>query len=74
MHPPKKEGICDNCGFKLIQREDDSNEESIKNRLNIYNKITSPLVEYYKQKNVLTTQEVSEVINHLGQDVIRYKN
>ena len=69
MNPPKQEGICDNCGSKLIQREDDSNEESIRNRLNIYDEKTSPLTDYYEKKGVLTTQEVSERINRLGQDV-----
>ena len=71
MHPPKVEGICDKCGAKLVQREDDSNEESIRNRLNIYDEKTSPLVEYYNKKGVLDTQEVSEKINRLGQDVAK---
>ena len=69
MHPPKVEGICDNCGGKLVQREDDSNAESIQNRLNIYDEKTSPLVEYYKKQGVLKTEEISERINHLGNDV-----
>ncbi|MBQ8043863.1 MAG: adenylate kinase [Clostridia bacterium] len=69
MHPSKVEGICDKCGAKLKQREDDSSEESIKTRLNIYDEKTKPLVEYYEAKGVVTTQEVSERINRLGQDV-----
>lgn len=69
MNPPKVEEICDNCGSQLVQREDDSNEESIRNRLNIYDEKTSPLTEYYEKKGVLNTQEVSEKINKLGQDV-----
>ena len=69
MNPPKQDGICDNCGSKLVQREDDSNEESIRNRLNIYDEKTSPLVDYYEKKGVIETQEVSERINRLGQDV-----
>lgn len=69
MHPSKIEGICDNCGSKLVQREDDSNAESIQNRLNIYDEKTSPLVEYYKKQGVLKTEEVSERVNHLGNDV-----
>ena len=69
MHPSKVEGICDVCGSKLIQREDDSNADSIRTRLNIYDEKTSPLVEYYDKKGVVTTQEVSERINRLGQDV-----
>ena len=71
MHPPKVEGICDNCGGELIQREDDSSAESIQTRLNIYDEKTSPLVEYYEKQGVLKTEEVSERINHLGQDVAK---
>ena len=69
MHPSKVEGICDNCGAKLKQREDDSNEEAIRTRLSIYDEKTRPLVEYYEAKGVVTNQEVSEKINRLGQDV-----
>lgn len=68
MHPSKVEGICDKCGAELIQREDDSNEESIRNRLSIYDTQTSPLVEYYENLGVLRTEEVSEKINRLGKD------
>ncbi len=71
MHPPVKEGICDKCGAELVQREDDSNEESIRNRLKIYDEKTSPLVEYYNKKGVLRTEEVSESINRLGADVAK---
>lgn len=71
IHPPKVEGICDKCGSKLVQREDDSNEESIKNRLNIYDEKTSPLVKYYEEKGIVTTQEVSQKINRLGKDVAK---
>ncbi len=69
MHPPIKEGICDKCGSKLIQREDDSNEEAIQKRLEIYENETAPLVEYYRKKGVLRTEEVSVKINRLGKQV-----
>ena len=49
---PKKEGICDKCGGKLIQRSDDT-EESIYNRLNIFYNDTLPLIEIYKERNIL---------------------
>ena len=68
MNPSKVEGICDKCGANLVQREDDSNEEAIRNRLSIYDVQTSPLVEYYENKGVLKTEEVSEQINRLGKD------
>lgn len=69
LHPPKVEGICDKCGSPLKQREDDSNPEAINKRLEIYEKQTSPLVEYYKEKGVLRTEIVSTAINRMGKDV-----
>lgn len=69
MHPPKVEGICDKCGAKLKQREDDSNSDAIAKRLNIYDEKTKPLVDFYEKKGIITTQEVSEKTNRLGQDV-----
>jgi adenylate kinase len=49
---PKKEGICDKCGGKLIQRDDDK-EEAIKKRLREYEEKTKPLIDYYKSKGIL---------------------
>lgn len=51
--PPKKEGICDVCGAELIQRADD-NEETASNRIEVYNKETKPLIDYYKKAGNLT--------------------
>lgn len=48
---PKVEGVCDKCGGQLYQRSDD-NPEVIQNRLNVYQKQTSPLLEYFKEKKV----------------------
>lgn len=49
---PKMDGICDNCGGKVLQRDDD-NEETVKKRLETYRIKTQPLVEYYKKMNLL---------------------
>ncbi len=46
--PPKQEGICDKCGGELFQRADD-NEETAKNRIDVYNNETAPLVDYYEK-------------------------
>ena len=51
-NPPKQEGICDKCGTKLIQRADDK-IETVENRINVYNKQTSVLIEYYTNKGIL---------------------
>lgn len=50
--PSKKEGVCDKCGGELFQRDDDK-ETTIKNRLEIYEKSTAPLIDYYSKKKIL---------------------
>lgn len=53
---PKVEGICDNCGGPLYQRNDD-NEEALKVRLQHYVKDTEPLINYYSNLGLLTSFE-----------------
>ena len=53
---PKKEGICDKCGGELIQRSDET-EEGIKKRLDDYERLTKPLVDYYREQGVLKNIE-----------------
>lgn len=50
--PSKKEGVCDHCGGQLYQREDDR-PESIRVRLDAYQKSTSPLTDYYRKLGLL---------------------
>ena len=50
--PPRVEGICDNCGGKLIQRKDDT-PETIRERLKVYHKETEPLVDFYAARGLL---------------------
>jgi len=50
--PPRKDGICDKCGSKLIQRPDD-NEATVLNRLKVYEAQTRPLIEYYTGEGIL---------------------
>jgi adenylate kinase len=50
--PPKNEGVCDQDGSRLIQRDDDK-PETIKKRLDVYHQQTSPLIDWYEQKGVL---------------------
>ncbi len=52
--PPKKEGICDNCGQELVLRDDDK-PETVLNRLKVYHDQTRPLIDYYTGKGVLKT-------------------
>lgn len=71
LSPPKSEGICDKCGESLVQREDDSNPEAIERRLEIYQEKTSPLVDYYNEKNVLRTEVISVSINRMADSVAK---
>ncbi|MGD0335866.1 MAG: adenylate kinase [Candidatus Omnitrophota bacterium] len=50
--PPKVKGVCDKCNGKLFQRSDD-NEETVRNRLQVYRKEVSSLVDYYEAGNKL---------------------
>ena len=66
-NPPKTEGICDKCGGKLYQRDDDK-DETVKNRLKVYRENTMPLIDYYGQKDVLVTiQGVGSIDDIFGQ-------
>lgn len=50
--PPKTEGICDRCGEKLVLRKDDQ-PETVRHRLEVYEKETAPLLEYYRKRGLL---------------------
>ncbi len=52
--PPKVQGVCDHCGGKLYQREDDR-PESIRVRMEAYEKLTSPLAQFYRSRNLLVS-------------------
>jgi adenylate kinase len=51
---PKVEGVCDNCGGELYQRKDD-NIDALNTRLDIYNKDTAPILDYYAKEGLLYT-------------------
>ncbi len=51
-NPPKQEGICDKCGAKVVQREDET-EEAISHRLATYNEKTAPLIGFYEKEGLL---------------------
>ena len=74
-HPPKKDGVCDECGAPLITREDD-NPETILSRLKVYHEKTAPLKEFFEKEGILkkitgkdtieeTTEEVMEALKSL---------
>jgi adenylate kinase len=50
--PPEEEGVCDECGGELIQRDDDT-EETVKERLNVFEENTQPVIDYYEDEGEL---------------------
>lgn len=74
---PQQENVCDACGGPLYQRDDDT-EETVKNRLSVYEEQTAPLIEYYQQKGVLHTvngdQPINAVLVDLGKALGQHWN
>jgi len=68
-NPPKKDEICDRCGSRLAIRKDD-NPETIKNRLNVYNSQTKPLIEYYEKKKLLAKVNGDQPIDKIFKQIM----
>ncbi len=51
--PPAQEGVCDKCGSTNLYQRADDNEETIGNRLKVYEANTAPLINYYDEKGLL---------------------
>lgn len=51
--PPARDGICDRCGTPLTQRKDD-HPETVKERLAVYRNETSPLIQFYDERGLLS--------------------
>ncbi|RKX41731.1 MAG: adenylate kinase [Thermotogae bacterium] len=71
--PPSKEGICDGCSSKLITRDDDK-EEVVTRRYEVYLERTAPLIEFYKQREILftiTVQNGDEDVTQMVLNVLK---
>ncbi|MGC8545224.1 adenylate kinase [Athalassotoga sp.] len=66
--PPKEDEMCDDCHVHLITRDDDK-PETVKKRYEVYLELTSPVIAYYRQKNVLFTidgtMKMKDIEKHL---------
>lgn len=67
---PKQESVCDKCGGKLYQRDDD-NLESFNNRYNMYIEKTEPIIDYYNEKGVLHKINGASSIDEVAEEVDR---
>ena len=66
--PPKKEGICDECGGEIILRDDDA-PETVKKRLEVYHEQTAPLIEYYDKIGLLNVIDGSKGLEQCMADI-----
>ncbi|AKN32957.1 adenylate kinase [Clostridium carboxidivorans P7] len=68
FNPSKIEGKCDACDGALIQRKDDT-EATVKERLDVYDRQTQPLIQYYKDQDILSavegTGEITKVFDKI---------
>ena len=70
--PSKVEGVCDICGGKLIQRSDDT-LEALEKRLKTYYEQTEPVIEYYKEKGIVSfvdsNRDEETIYNEIKKDI-----
>ncbi|WP_371365858.1 Adenylate kinase [Sporomusa rhizae] len=69
FNAPQKSGVCDKCGGELYQRDDDT-EETVVNRLSVYQVQTQPLIEYYQDKGLYTEINGLQPIDAVLKDII----
>ena len=76
FNPPKSADVCDVCGSELYQRADDT-AEAIGQRLAVYQKQTSPLIDYYKNLGLLRDidgmQDIDVVFDEINKHVALFK-
>jgi adenylate kinase len=72
VRPPKVQGKCDECGGELVVRKDDC-EETVRERLSVYDRLTRPLEGYYREKGLMITVdgegEVAEVARRIDREL-----
>ena len=70
FNPPAEKGVCDLCGGELYQRSDD-NEDTVQNRIDVYNKQTAPLIEYYSNQDLIKTIDGEQAIDKVFTNIIK---
>ena len=68
FNPPSTEGKCDVCGSDIIQRKDDT-EETVSERLDVYQNQTQPLIDFYKNREQLSVVDGTKAINEVFESI-----
>lgn len=65
---PAVDEKCELCGTEVVQRKDDT-AETVEERLDVYERQTQPLIDYYKEKNLLSQVDGTKAINEVFEDI-----
>ncbi len=65
----RQTGICDKCGSELVQRDDDM-PIAIRKRLQLYNDLTKPLLDFYESRRVVTTVDGNQHVEIVQQTIV----
>ncbi len=69
FNPTKAEGICDACGAQTVLRDDDK-PETVQKRLTVYHDQTQPLIDYYKNQNILKSVDGTQPMEAVFEAII----
>ncbi|MDY6825865.1 MAG: adenylate kinase [Bacillota bacterium] len=69
FNPPKVRNVCDQCGGDLFQRDDDT-LETVKERLEVYKKQTEPLIDFYRDKDLLSAIDGNKDIEEVFKQIV----
>jgi adenylate kinase len=68
FNPPIVAGRCDVCGSDIIQRKDDA-EETVRERLDVYERQTQPLIDFYSSRDMLSVVDGTKAINEVFESI-----
>ncbi|NLM51643.1 MAG: adenylate kinase [Firmicutes bacterium] len=71
FNPSTVRSVCDKCGGELYQRDDDT-FETVKQRLEVYQQQTKPLIDYYEKKGILYTVNGAQEIDAVFQEIVKF--
>ncbi|WP_411964133.1 adenylate kinase [Haloferax sp. YSMS24] len=69
FNQPDEEGVCDECGGELAQRDDDT-EETVRERLSVFEENTAPVIEHYRDEGVLVEIDGEQTPGDVFEDIV----
>ncbi|MFC7128421.1 adenylate kinase [Haloferax chudinovii] len=68
FNQPEEAGVCDDCGGELVQRDDDT-EETVRERLSVFEENTEPVIEHYRDEGVLVEVDGEQTPDEVFEDI-----